>query len=105
MKILFVIIIFGISFSASSNAFDSCQKENPKWFECEKNEDCVVISNPCGHPTAAANKKFSKEAEKCNIHKGAVLDCASWSDMGGGKTQSFCKNKVCYAEKTPPKGK
>ena len=105
MKMLFMSIVLGISFSASSSLFDSCQKENQKWFECEKDHDCVVISNPCGHPTAAASKRFSKEAETCNIHKGAALSCASWSDMGGGKTQAFCKNKICYAEKISTKTK
>ena len=99
MKILFVIIIFSISFSASSSMFDSCKNENSKWFACEKNEDCVVISNPCGHPIAAANKQFSKEAEKCNIQKGAVISCPSWSGVGGESIHSFCKNKVCNTTK------
>jgi len=103
MKILAVILSLGFSWSASSSPFDSCQKENPKWFQCEKDSDCTVISNPCGHPTAAANNKYFKEAEKCNIHQGVALGCVSWNDMGGGKTKAFCKNKVCCAEKMSEK--
>lgn len=91
-------MIFGFTMSANGDAFDSCQNKNPKWFECEKNEDCAIIANPCGHPTAAANTKYSKDAEKCNITQGAALSCATWDDMRGGKTKAVCQKKICLAE-------
>ncbi len=82
--------------------FEACQKENPTWFRCTQDSDCVVISNPCGHPTAAAHKKFSAKAEQCNIQKGAALGCVSWETMGGGKTQAVCRNKVCTTKPVQP---
>ena len=102
-KIFLISMIFGFTMSANGDAFDSCQNKNPKWFECEKNKDCAIIANPCGHPTAAANTKYSKDAEKCNITQGAALSCATWDDMRGGKTKAVCQKKICLAEKTPTK--
>ena len=82
---------------AHGNSFSACQEKNPKWFQCEKDNDCKVIMNPCGQKSAASNLKFEKEAQGCNIHEGAAISCPEIQQVEIFK--SVCKNKICTAVK------
>jgi len=97
-----LILLLGLSLNISANPYTYCQEKEPSWFTCEKNSDCIIISNPCGHPTAASNKKFSDRAENCNIQRGASLGCVSWNVMGSGKSEAICKNYVCSTRSLLP---
>lgn len=96
---IFVSVIFRFTGSVFGSPFEECEKESLKWFECVKNSDCTVISSPCGHPTAAANNKYYKNAERCNNQKGSVLDCVAWDEKRDGKTRAICLKNVCATEK------
>lgn len=105
MKIFSILIpILLTSNFVHAGAFDSCQKANPQWFECKANEDCVTITNPCGHPTAAVNKKYADKAQRCNITAGAALSCASWTEGMPG-TDPVCEAKICIGKKKAIKKK
>ncbi|MGH1468795.1 MAG: hypothetical protein ACRBBP_07950 [Bdellovibrionales bacterium] len=101
MKSLFftiVTVFIYIPIFANSNPYEFCQKKEPSWFKCKNDLDCQIISNPCGHPTASANKKFSTIVEKCNIQRGADLSCISWESMGGSKMEAVCQGSFCMAK-------
>ncbi len=95
-----------VGFSSVTNAdeiFARCRMQNPTWYTCSQDADCVVIPNPCGYPLEAAHQKFKLEAAKCNIRAGAALSCATWSEADGGKTEASCMNKQCVAKRMTKK--
>ena len=104
-KIILISIVVGTSLLAVANSFDECSRKIPDWFTCENDNDCIIIANPCGHPTASTNKKYSNEAMKCNASQGSVLACPTWTGIGSGETKAKCLKKVCSAEKVQAKAK
>lgn len=76
-------------------AVGDCKGWKPAWSLCKTDSDCVVVSNPCGWPTSAANKASFEEAFKCNRIEGAALDCATWDEKGGGKRIAKCEAGKC----------
>lgn len=88
---------------AADDVFTHCRAQNPSWYACSKDSDCVVIPNPCGHPLESAHQRFNLETAKCNIRLGAALSCATWKEADGGKTEALCANKQCVAKKVTKK--
>lgn len=82
-----------------AQALDRCRKNNPGWLECRVNSDCVIISNPCGHPTDAANARHRKLAEACNAEVGRAIGCPSSKEKIELVPKAICQNKVCSVEK------
>ena len=72
-----------------------CKTWNPRWSQCKSNDECVVISNPCGWPTSSANKIFSDDAFKCNRIEGAAMDCVEWKEQPGVKRVALCSLGNC----------
>lgn len=105
MRLIAVVFLYlGFSYaSAADDVFTRCRTQNPMWYTCSQDSDCVVIPNPCGHPLEAAHQKFKLEAAKCNIHLGVALSCATWNEADGGKTEALCTNKQCVAKKVTKK--
>ena len=98
MKLLnFLVLFFTCTQIALGNPLTACQEKNPKWFQCEKDNDCKVIMNPCGQKKAAANLKFEKVAQDCNIHEGAAISCPEIQQVE--ILRAVCKNKICSVEK------
>lgn len=105
MRLIAVVILY-LGFAnamAADDIFTRCRTQNPTWYTCSQDRDCVVIPNPCGHPLEAAHQRFNLEAAKCNIRAGAALSCATWSEADGGKTEASCIQKQCVAKKVTKK--
>lgn len=77
-----------------------CGDENAEWYSCKTNSDCVVITDLCGWPTAAANIKLSKKARERNLCLGSVMDCAEYRAERDGIFVARCVKKKCVAIKT-----
>ena len=73
----------------------NCKDWQPQWGDCKMDTDCVVISNPCGWPTSAANKIFSDKAFACNRLEGTAISCPSWNEIDGGQRVSKCDSGKC----------
>ncbi|MGZ3771840.1 MAG: hypothetical protein ACXVCP_19645, partial [Bdellovibrio sp.] len=78
-----------------SEASDKCKQWQSSWGSCKSNSDCVLISNPCGWPTSAANKQSSEQAKKCNILEGAALSCPAWNKKNSGNRIAICDLGEC----------
>lgn len=90
-----------MSFTAiQSYAMGNCKQWQSTWSSCKTDSDCVVISNPCGWPTSASNKKSFEEATKCNRIEGAALSCATWDEVKGGKRVAVCVSGECKNKAT-----
>lgn len=101
MPILFLVLMtFSISNSSYANE-STCGSIKPQWLECAAAKDCVVISDPCGWPKAAANKKFAEAAQKVNQCAGAVMSCPAWEEKRDGKWIADCKKQVCAVAGAP----
>ncbi len=95
MKKMICVLLFVFHSVAVSADLENCGDWKKDWAKCERNEDCVVVTNPCGWPTASANTTHAEEASACNIRAGAALSCVSWSDMKGGERAAVCENGLC----------
>ncbi|MFN5539806.1 MAG: hypothetical protein ACK481_07110 [Candidatus Melainabacteria bacterium] len=80
-------------------AMSECGVQNPFWFSCKKDSDCVVISDPCGWPTATSNNKFKNDAKNYNYCRGAVLDCVQYLEVRDGRFVAKCIKGRCSAIK------
>lgn len=77
---------------------ENCDSWQKLWEQCETDQDCVVVSDPCGWPTVSVHRKYEQEASRCNTIAGAALSCASWSDMGGGERLAVCTDGYCKSQ-------
>lgn len=96
-KIITVLCLLFLSYTANSE--NICRTENRSWYVCIKNEDCVIVHDPCGYPLESSNKQSYQMAEKCNRIQGAAISCATWDEMKNGKTEAKCKSMTCVANK------
>jgi len=82
----------GCKGSSSSEPSDTASlKTNPKWTQCQNDNDCVVSFGPCGE-WVSVNQKFQKEQEAWAIRTGASLACPANTTP---KPAAFCQNKTC----------
>jgi hypothetical protein len=63
------------------------------WFQCARDEDCIVIAGTCNSPLAA-NKKHVKEVREFLKNKAKQHDCSSFLPRQWPETAS-CQRAVC----------
>ncbi|MCM2280036.1 MAG: hypothetical protein NDJ89_18335 [Oligoflexia bacterium] len=94
--------MFLLSFFAATLAWASeCGAIRTEWLDCAKTRDCVIISDPCGWPKSATNKKFSAEAQKVNRCLAAALSCPAWDEKRDGRWVASCVKGSCSAVGAP----
>ena len=100
MRVLAFVVLMMIFAPVNANAdpFSQCRGENQQWYACETDEDCQVISDPCGWPWDSANKEFAAQAQQCNISKGAVLNCVRYDESMGAHVPE-CINNKCSSKR------
>lgn len=104
-RICVVLILFlgcFLSAGAFAEPLPSCKDEDPHWRSCKSAKDCVLVSNPCGWPSDAANQNFAVKAEKCNRHRGAAMSCAAYDALRDGSHTAHCIVGKCVAVKDIP---
>ena len=99
--LLLVFIVF-LSAPVAAETFESCKDENAAWRSCKSAADCVIISNPCGWPSDAANKAFAEQAQHCNVRRGAAMGCAAYDAERDGSYTAHCIVGKCVAVKDIP---
>ena len=84
-------------------AFASGKTEDPTWFKCLKDEECVDIRYPCAGGTV--NKKYQKEANEFYQHENAVRNCIASpnNDKNLPPFKVFCKEQKCGSQGKNPK--
>jgi len=101
LSLLLAFCLF-LSTPAAADSLTPCKDETPAWRSCKSEADCVIISNPCGWPSDAANKAFADQAQHCNIRRGAAMGCAAYDAERDGSYSSHCIVGKCVAVKDIP---
>ena len=91
--------ILNVSFAVADE-----KKENPEWFVCSKDSDCVDINYSCAG--AVVNRKFAEEANSHYRYINSVSECFMKPTEKNPKTppfKVFCKQKKCQKQGMNPK--
>ena len=87
--LLLALTVF-LSAPVNAETLPSCKDENAAWRSCKTEADCVIVPNPCGWPSDAANQNFANKAEECNRHRGAAMGCAAYNAERDGSYTARC---------------
>ena len=87
-----VILVAGCTEKPSSTTQDSVSSTaDPKWAQCQSDNDCVVSFGSCGE-WVAVNQAFVKEQQGWARRTGAALSCP---ENKSPKPTAICRNQVC----------
>lgn len=91
---LWVTMILLAQPAVAEDPFKVCRDENPDWYVCAGDSDCVITRNPCGGLDDAVNKKDAIAAKECSFDVGSALGCVSTQDE---TYHAICQNGECVA--------
>jgi hypothetical protein len=101
-----IILILALFISNSSHAA-APKEEQPEWFLCDKDDDCVNISFACAGGNV--NKKYAREAVQLYRAQTATRDCASSAPANPAAAPKeppfkvFCRDHKCGSQGRNPK--
>ena len=94
-------LVLGTIAIAQTDPVLACRGRNPTWFECSRDDDCVLTTNACGWPTEAVIRRFAKDAENCNRLVGTALSCATYDPAKVGRFEARCIASTCVSRRQP----
>lgn len=70
-----------------------CGSNKSNWIYCTKNEDCLIISDMCGKPTAV-NRQYEIKAQEFHNCQGPQVSCPA-PEKHKIKSKALCKSNKC----------
>jgi hypothetical protein len=89
--VLFVCVLCLVTGSFLFSAFAVKAQENPKWFVCERDADCIPVGAACA--VGAVNTVYQEEAHSYYMGLNARMDCAT--ALKSSDLKAECRENKC----------